>query len=87
LDAIAHAELLEDVGAVSFDGLLGDVQQIADLVVGVGFGDELEDLLLARREELAVGIRSPRRTIGWSSAIRMRVLSGVMSGSQGRGGR
>ena len=59
-DPVAHAELLEDVRAVALDGLLGDVQQRADLVVGMRFGDELDDLLLARGEQLAVD--RPRRS-------------------------
>src|SRR5215216_580785 len=54
LDAIAHAELLEDVRSMALDGLLRDVQQRPDLVVRVGLGDELDDLLLARREHLVV---------------------------------
>src|SRR4051794_13427291 len=56
LDAVAHSELLEDVGAVSLHRLLRDVQEAADLVVGMGFGDELEDLFLTRRQQLAVRI-------------------------------
>src|SRR5215207_6586052 len=43
LDAVAHAELLEDVRAVPFHGLFRDVQKLGDLVVGMGFGDEFED--------------------------------------------
>src|SRR5215212_6809438 len=54
LDAVAHPELLEDVRAVAFDGLLGDVQQLADLLVRVRLGDELDDLLLARSEQFVV---------------------------------
>jgi hypothetical protein len=38
-DSVAHSELLQDVRAMAFDGLLGDVQHLADLVVGVRFGD------------------------------------------------
>src|SRR5215213_9933900 len=53
-DAIAHAELLEDVRPVALDGLLGDEEHLADLVVGMRFGDELDDLLLTRREHLRV---------------------------------
>src|SRR5215217_1544784 len=57
LDAVAHAELLEDVRAVTLDGLLADEQQVGDLLVGVGLGDQLDDLLLARRER--VGMTGP----------------------------
>ena len=47
-------ELLEHVRAMSFDGLLGDVEHRADLVVGVRLRHELDDLLLARSEQLAM---------------------------------
>src|SRR5690349_1654587 len=40
LHPVAHAELLEDVRAVALDRLLGDEQQLADLLVGVRLGDE-----------------------------------------------
>jgi len=50
LDTVAHAELLEDVRAVALDGLLGHEQQRTDLLVGVCLRDELDDLLLARRQ-------------------------------------
>jgi hypothetical protein len=43
-DAIMHAELFEDVRAMALDGLLADDQHVRDLVVGVGLGDEAEDL-------------------------------------------
>src|SRR5919202_2569264 len=52
LDAVAHAELLEDVGPVRLDGLLADRQQLGDLAVRVALGDELDDLLLARGERV-----------------------------------
>ena len=45
---------------MALDGLLGDVQHRADLVVGVRFGHELEDLLLARSQQLP-WIASPDR--------------------------
>ena len=38
---------------MALDGLLGDVQHRADLVVGVRLGDELDDLLLTRSQDLA----------------------------------
>src|SRR5215207_6447831 len=34
------------------DGLLGQMEDLGDLLVGVGLGDQLEHLLLARRERL-----------------------------------
>src|SRR3954471_16128515 len=52
LDAIAHAELAQQVGPVRLDRLLGQVQDLGDLLVRVRLGDQLEDLLLARRERL-----------------------------------
>src|SRR5688500_19545461 len=52
LDAVAHAELLEDVGPVRLDRLLADREQLGDLAVRVALGDELDDLLLARRERI-----------------------------------
>src|SRR3954447_18101653 len=55
LDAVAHGELLEDVRAMALDRLLGDEEHLADLLVGVRLGDELDDLLLAGREHLATG--------------------------------
>src|SRR6185503_6276142 len=52
LDAVAHAELAQQVGPVRLDGLLGQVQDLGDLLVGVRLGDQLEHLLLARGERL-----------------------------------
>src|SRR3982751_5903274 len=61
LDAVAHAELLEDVRAVALDRLLGDEKQVADLLVRVRLGDELDDLLLTGSEQLAAQhIAGPR---------------------------
>src|SRR4051794_29504570 len=54
LDAIAHPELLEDVRSVALHGLLRDEQHRGDVVVRVSLGDQLDDLLLARREQLPV---------------------------------
>src|SRR4051794_16237807 len=56
LDAVVHAELLEDVRPVPCDRLLADVQLVGDLVVGVRLGDELDDLELPRGERVG-----PRR--------------------------
>src|SRR5215207_7384948 len=56
LDAIAHPELGENVGAVAFDGLLADHQQLGDLPAGAGLGDQLDDLGLARRQRVLVDV-------------------------------
>src|SRR3954451_15347025 len=47
LDAIAHAQLAQDVGPVGLDGLLGQVQDVGDLPVRVRLGDQLDHLALA----------------------------------------
>src|SRR3954454_3896456 len=52
LDAVAHAELAQDVRAVRLDGLLGQVQRLRDGLVRVGLRDQLEHLLLARGQRL-----------------------------------
>src|SRR4051812_23043377 len=52
LDAVAHAELLEDVRAVRLDRLLADREDLGDLAVRVALRDELHDLLLARGERV-----------------------------------
>src|SRR5689334_600933 len=54
LDAVAHPEFLEHVGAVAVDGLAADDEQLGDLVAGVPFGDELEDLELARGQRVDI---------------------------------
>ena len=48
LDAVAHPELAQDVGPVRLDRLLGQVEDLGDLGVGVCLGDQLDHLLLAR---------------------------------------
>src|SRR5918996_3948190 len=50
LDAVAHAELAHRVRAVTLDRLLGEVEDLGDLAVGVRLRDQLHDLLLARSE-------------------------------------
>src|SRR2546421_9433914 len=50
LDAVAHAELLQHPGAVRFDGLFGEMEDLGDLLVRVRLSDQLHNLLLARRE-------------------------------------
>ena len=52
LDAVAHAELLEDVRPVALDGLLADHERLGDLVAGVPLGDQLDDLELARGQRV-----------------------------------
>src|SRR3954467_487350 len=52
LHAVAHAELAQQVRPVRLDGLLGQVQRLGDLLVRERLGDQLEHLLLARRQRL-----------------------------------
>src|SRR5581483_11184325 len=52
LDAVAHSQLLEDVGAVTLDRLETDHEHLGDLLVGVALGDELHHLLLTRTERV-----------------------------------
>src|SRR5688500_18696078 len=56
LHPVAHAELLEAVRSLAPDRLLVYDELLGDLRVGVRLGDELDDLLLARRE----GVRARR---------------------------
>src|SRR4051794_17432310 len=61
LDAVAQAELLEDVRAMALDGLLADRQELGDVAARVALGDELDDLDLARRQRiLAQRLARPR---------------------------
>src|SRR5207244_8937 len=55
LDAIADAELAEDVAQVCFDGLLADEELSRDVAVLAPHRDVAHDLELARCETLAVG--------------------------------
>src|SRR3954452_1424922 len=57
LDAVAHAELAQQVRPVRLDRLLREVQRLGYLLVRVRLGDQLQDLLLARRERLVRGRR------------------------------
>jgi hypothetical protein len=52
LDAVAHSELLEDVLAVSLDRFHADHELLRDLLRGVGLGDQLQYLQLARGEDV-----------------------------------
>jgi hypothetical protein len=47
-DAVAHAELLEHVGAVAVDRLLADDELLGDLLAREALGDQLDDLEFAR---------------------------------------
>src|ERR671910_3513699 len=53
LDAIAHAELFEDVGAVALDGFDADDEDLGDLLGAVRLGDQLQHFELPRRQDLA----------------------------------
>jgi hypothetical protein len=59
-EAVAEAEFLEQVGAMAFDGLDTDVEEVGDLLGRVAFGDEFEDLLLAVRDGLGGEVRASR---------------------------
>src|SRR5918997_2228110 len=52
LDAVAHLELAHEVRAMGLDRLLRQMQRLADLLVRVRLGDELEHLALAQRQRL-----------------------------------
>src|SRR3954447_23283871 len=56
LDAIAHAELGEDVRAVPLHRLLADDEHLGDVAGRVRLGDQLEDLRLPRGERALLGI-------------------------------
>src|SRR5262249_50799142 len=47
LSAAVQVELVHDVSAVGVNGLGANREPFGDLVVGVAFGDELQDLALA----------------------------------------
>src|SRR5690242_15323399 len=51
-DPVAHPELVEDVLAVTLDGLDADEEQLRDLLRGVRLRNQLEHLELARREDV-----------------------------------
>src|SRR5918992_4998388 len=60
---VAHPELVKDVRSVAFDGLVADHQQRRDLPAGVAFGDQLDDLGLARRQRVVRELFAVRRTL------------------------
>ena len=72
LDAVAHPELAQEVPAVGLHGLLGEVQDLADLPVGVRLGDQLQDLLLARASAARTGPSTRRSSTRAGSAARRR---------------
>ena len=82
LHAVAHAELAEDVGAVRLDRLLRELQRLRDLPVGVGLGDQLDDLELARGER-----RRPASSRPPSSHSLISVRSASARGTARRGRR
>src|SRR6266568_2681972 len=49
---IVDVEPVHDLAAVRLDGLDGEVKLLRDLLAGAPLGDELQDLALARREEV-----------------------------------
>src|SRR6266542_4257515 len=55
LHAVAHAQLPHRVRAMVLNGLLRQMEDRGDLPVRVGLRDELDDLLLARRELVLPG--------------------------------
>src|SRR4051794_2247945 len=60
--AAAGAELGQDRGDVKLDGMVADRQSDGDGLVGQAFGNQLQDLALARGKLLAVALRHRR---GW----------------------
>src|SRR5262249_45968814 len=52
LNPVAHSELLEDVGTVSFDRLDADREHLRDRLRRMRLRDQLEHLLLARSERI-----------------------------------
>ena len=55
--AIAGMELAHDVSLVGLDGLHADEELLADALVRVTFGDELEHFALAAGEQVVAGLR------------------------------
>ena len=45
----AQIEFFHDVGAMSFDGVDAEIQEVGDIFIGFAFGDELEDFAFARQ--------------------------------------
>src|SRR4051812_28130771 len=56
LDAVAHAELAEDVRPVALDGLRADHEDLGDLLRRVRLGDQLHHLELAGCQRLEVAV-------------------------------
>jgi hypothetical protein len=57
IDAVAHAELTEDVGSVAFDGLDAEDELRRDLLGALSLADELQDLELAWRQQFGGCLR------------------------------
>jgi hypothetical protein len=64
LDAVAEAELLENVGDVCLDGGFADVELLSDLLVGQAIGDESEDVVLSCGELVQLFRRCGARDAG-----------------------
>ena len=67
------------------DGLLGEVQDLADLAVGVRLGDELEDLLLARRQRLGGAGGVVGHPLAHERALRRRSSGTARRGDRAHG--
>jgi hypothetical protein len=58
LEAVGHAELVEDVVQMVFDGLFGDEKLFADFLVAEALRDELHNFLLAVAEQRLFAART-----------------------------
>jgi hypothetical protein len=58
-----NIDLLQDMAAMRFDGGEADIQQVYDFLVGAAFGDHLQNLALAIREESGGGTHEVRLTV------------------------
>src|SRR5215210_6746929 len=52
LDAVAHSELLKDIGSMAVDGLVADDQRFRDLLAGLSLSDQLHYLKLMRGQRI-----------------------------------
>src|SRR3954451_5331136 len=64
LVAVGELQLAQDRGDVRLDRLGGDAQAQRDLLVEVAAREQLQDLALARREGVELGVRRARRGRG-----------------------
>src|SRR5918992_587527 len=60
---VAHPKLVEDVRAVTLDGLVADHKQLCDLPARVALGDQLDDLGLACGQRVLREFFALRRTL------------------------